>query len=158
MEGTPEPAGSVPIRQTGFTLILDRITFNHSVFQSFIRGPNGPEDATVKLDTVSETQPAFIGALLTKKSAETAIIFFRFLLSLVTPLNQMCLLKVRSRCEQRMDQLHNPIFHTRLKGTVNTEVLHGSAPFIAPLFQNPFRWYISEDFIAVARNPDLTRR
>jgi len=32
---------------------LEHITFYHSVSQSNILGPNGPEDATVKLDTVS---------------------------------------------------------------------------------------------------------
>ncbi|QDT90562.1 hypothetical protein [Gimesia algae] len=32
---------------------LVRITFNHSVSQSIILGPNGPGDATGKLDTVS---------------------------------------------------------------------------------------------------------
>ncbi|QDT89503.1 hypothetical protein Pan161_11330 [Gimesia algae] len=31
---------------------LERVTFNHSVSQSNILGPNGPGNATVKLDTV----------------------------------------------------------------------------------------------------------
>lgn len=31
---------------------LERITFNHSVSRSNILCPNGPGDATVKLDTV----------------------------------------------------------------------------------------------------------
>ncbi|QDT91322.1 hypothetical protein Pan161_29790 [Gimesia algae] len=31
---------------------LERITFNYSVSQSIMLGPNGPGDATVKLDTV----------------------------------------------------------------------------------------------------------